>query len=62
MACNGLFGAGKNGQIQPPNNDMHFKLERLKLVIQDQDIHQLFTHLKVLIGLAQVNGNHVWIL
>ena len=56
MACNGLFGAGKNDQIQPPDSNKYFVLKTVDLVVKDHNIQQLITDFEIVIGLAKVTS------
>lgn len=42
MACNGMFGAGKDGLINPPDPDKTYKLRDIKLVVIDELAIQLY--------------------
>lgn len=55
MACNGLFGGGDNGQINPPNVNKHFKLVTAKLVTIDRDVTALIRDLEILIDIVKVS-------
>lgn len=54
MACNGLFGGGDNGQINPPNVNKHFKLVTAKLVTIDRDVTALIRDLEILIDIVKL--------
>ena len=54
MACNGLFGTGDNGQINPPRSDSQFKLARAELVVLDRHVYALMTDLQILIDMVKV--------
>ena len=54
MACNGLFGAGNNGLIQPPNKDKYYVVKTVKLAVKDQEITHLIRDFEILIGFVKV--------
>lgn len=54
MACNGVFGAGNDGVINPPKLDRTFQLEQAELIVRDEDVFQLICDFQVLIDLAKV--------
>jgi len=53
MACNGMFGAGNNGLINPPLPDKSFVLKTAELVLINPRIHHLFQDLKILYDFAK---------
>ena len=54
MACSGLFGAGQDGLINPPDRDKYFTLRRADIVMKSPEIHRLLIHFEVLIGMIEV--------
>lgn len=55
IGCNGLFGAGSggNGSIFPPENDRYYKLETVKLVVENKAASELRRDFEILIGLVR---------
>lgn len=50
-ACNGLFGAGKDGQmIQAPDPNKSFKLSRAEIVSKNEAVFQLLMDFEILLG------------
>lgn len=54
MACNGLFGAGNNSQINPPNENKYFQLKQCGLLVLDELVYQLRIDYQVLIDIVKV--------
>ena len=54
MAANGLFGAGGNSMIGPPDQKKSFVLSRVEIAVLDKDIYKVMNDLKILIDMAQV--------
>ncbi|KAF9922353.1 Glycoside hydrolase, 38 vacuolar alpha mannosidase, partial [Linnemannia zychae] len=52
MACNGMFGAGKNGLINPPDENRYFRLAQVEIAVPNQDAWQLFYDMQVITGMA----------
>ena len=57
MACSGLFGAGQDGLINPPDREKYFTLRRADIVMKSPEIHRVLIHFEVLIGLIEVGIN-----
>lgn len=53
MACNGLFGAGRGGDIEPPDEDKTYKLEECCVAVFSKDAWDLLHDLTSLAGLAK---------
>jgi alpha-mannosidase len=53
IACNGLFGAGRGGDIEPPDPDKFYKLEECCIAIFDAEAWSLLHDLTCLEGLAK---------
>eukprot|EP00111_Clytia_hemisphaerica_P022399 TCONS_00065842-protein len=53
MAANGLFGAGANSMIGPPDPNKSFTLSKLEIAVLDKDIYRIVQDLKILIDMAQ---------
>ncbi|CAD5113260.1 DgyrCDS2438 [Dimorphilus gyrociliatus] len=56
MACNGLFGAGNNSQINPPNENKYFELKKCGLVVLNELVHQLCIDYQILIDIVKQLG------
>lgn len=54
MAANGLFGAGGNSMIGPPDPKKSFVLSKVEIAVLDKDIYKVVNDLKILIDMAQV--------
>ncbi|KAF9086810.1 Glycoside hydrolase, 38 vacuolar alpha mannosidase [Mortierella sp. GBA35] len=52
MACNGMFGTGMNGLINPPDENRTFKLAQVELVVPNHAAWQLFYDMQVITGMA----------
>ncbi|KAG0004825.1 Glycoside hydrolase, 38 vacuolar alpha mannosidase [Modicella reniformis] len=52
MACNGMFGTGKNGQINPPDENRQFLLAQVEIVVPNKAAWQLFYDMQVILGMA----------
>ena len=55
MACNGVFGEGNNGVINPPKLDKTFELSQCELAVMNEDVFQLIKDFEVLTKLAKVS-------
>ncbi|XP_074643597.1 alpha-mannosidase 2C1-like isoform X2 [Tubulanus polymorphus] len=53
MACNGLFGVGNNGMINPPDLKKSFSLSVVEIRTFDRDVYGLLIDIEMLIGLAK---------
>lgn len=53
IACNGLFGAGRGGDIEPPEEDMFYKLEECCVAVFSKDAWDLLHDLTCLASLAE---------
>ena len=54
MAANGLFGAGGNSMIGPPDPNKSFVLSKVEVTVLDKSIYKVMKDLKILIDMAQV--------
>lgn len=54
IACNGLFGAGRGGQIEPPDMNRYYELEECCLAVFDPLAWGLLNDLTVLSALVDV--------
>ena len=55
MAANGMFGAGKDGMINPPDPDRHFSLSTVEVVVVNRDVKKIIRELKIVMDMAKVN-------
>lgn len=55
MACNGLFGVGKNGMIAPSDPSKNFTLQRVEIAIFDRDVYNLILDMEILHGMSKVS-------
>ncbi|XP_068208196.1 alpha-mannosidase 2C1-like [Palaemon carinicauda] len=53
MSCNNMFGAGKNGMINPPDENKTFTLEMAEICTLDKQVRKLLLDLDVLHGMAK---------
>lgn len=54
LACNGLFGAGRGGDIEPPDMDRYYELEECCLAVFDPNAWELLHDVTLLLELAKV--------
>ena len=54
MAANGLFGAGGDGMIAPPNPKKSFVLSKVEVSVLDKSVYNVMRDLKILIDMAAV--------
>ncbi|OAQ30725.1 glycoside hydrolase family 38 protein [Linnemannia elongata AG-77] len=52
MACNGMFGTGKNSLINPPEDNRTFYLSQVELAIPNHAAWKLFYDMQVITGMA----------
>ncbi|KAF9193219.1 Glycoside hydrolase, 38 vacuolar alpha mannosidase [Haplosporangium sp. Z 767] len=52
MACNGMFGTGKNGLINPPEEDRRFQLCQVEIAVPNKAAWQLYYDMQVILGMA----------
>ncbi|KAF9899447.1 Glycoside hydrolase, 38 vacuolar alpha mannosidase, partial [Lobosporangium transversale] len=52
MACNGMFGAGKDGVINPPEENRYFQLSQVEIAVPNKAAWQLFYDMQVILGIA----------
>ncbi|KAF9975357.1 Glycoside hydrolase, 38 vacuolar alpha mannosidase [Actinomortierella ambigua] len=54
MACNGLFGAGRNGElIAPPDENRVFQLSKVEIAVPNKDAWRLYWDIQVIVGMAK---------
>ncbi|KYQ88724.1 alpha-mannosidase [Tieghemostelium lacteum] len=53
MACNGMFGVGKDGLINPCDETKTFKLERAEIAVFDEKAYKVYTYLTMLYDIAK---------
>ncbi|KAJ6664182.1 hypothetical protein lerEdw1_008398 [Lerista edwardsae] len=56
VACNGLFGAGKNSMIAPPDLGKKFTLHKAELVVFNRDVHELLVDFEILLDMVKFLG------
>ena len=54
MAANGMFGAGKDGLINPPDPTRDYTITMAEIAVFDTLCYQVLMDLTVIIGLAKV--------
>lgn len=54
MACNGMFGNGLNGQINPPDPNRMFTLKTCELRVFDREAFELYMDFKIIAEMAKV--------
>lgn len=54
MACNGMFGAGDNGMIKPPDLNKQFTLSCCEVAVFDRRVYNLLRDIELLYDLAKV--------
>ncbi|KAF9353142.1 Glycoside hydrolase, 38 vacuolar alpha mannosidase [Mortierella sp. NVP85] len=52
MACNGLFGAGKDELINPPDENKRFLLAQVEIAVPNKAAWQLYYDMQVILGMA----------
>ncbi|KAI8597961.1 glycosyl hydrolases family 38 N-terminal domain-containing protein, partial [Dissophora ornata] len=52
MACNGMFGAGKNGLINPPDEKRQFLLAQVEILVRNKAAWSLFYDMEIISGMA----------
>ncbi|KAG7162125.1 alpha-mannosidase 2C1-like isoform X2 [Homarus americanus] len=57
LACNNMFGGGKEGMISPPDPKRTFKIERAEICTMDADVYKLIMDLEVLHDMAKTLPN-----
>lgn len=53
-AANGMFGAGKDGLINPPDPQREFPLVLAEVALMDQDVYDLMMDTTVLYDMSKV--------
>jgi hypothetical protein len=54
MACNGMFGAGDNGMITPPNLNKQFTLSMCEVAVFNRKAYTLLREIEFLHDMAKV--------
>ncbi|KAG0012639.1 Glycoside hydrolase, 38 vacuolar alpha mannosidase [Entomortierella chlamydospora] len=52
MACNGMFGTGNGGLINPPDNNRSFQLAQVEIAVPNKAAWQLYYDIQVIRGMA----------
>ncbi|KAK3953099.1 glycosyl hydrolases family 38 N-terminal domain-containing protein [Pseudoneurospora amorphoporcata] len=61
MACNGMFGAAKGGDIiQPPAPNKHFRLDKAEIVAVNPDARQLYIDIWIIGDAAREFPSESW--
>ena len=55
MAANGMFGAGKNGMINPPDRKQMFALSMVEIAVFNRKAYMVIRDLKLLLSIIKVN-------
>ena len=55
VACNGMFGAGRGGLINPPDPDTTFTISVAEVSVFEEDVYQLLMDITVLYDLTKVS-------
>lgn len=55
MACNGMFGVGENGLINPPNPNREFSVHLCEFAVFNREAWSLVQDLKMLYDLSKVS-------
>eukprot|EP01132_Coremiostelium_polycephalum_P011168 gene11168-13684_t len=53
MACNGMFGVGNAGLINPCDPNKTFQLNKAEIAVLDKDCYDLFTYVQMLYDIAK---------
>ncbi|CAG8637438.1 551_t:CDS:2, partial [Diversispora eburnea] len=53
MACNGMFGNGLNGLINPPDPNKYFTLEQVEIAIPNKKAWQLLYDFQIILDIAK---------
>ena len=53
VACNGLFGAGNGGLIEPPEINKYFKLEQVHLAVYNEHSYALHRDSEIFLGILK---------
>ena len=54
MAANGMFGAGKEGMINPPEYNRSFTLSMVEIAVFNRKAYKIISDLKILLGIIKV--------
>ncbi|KAF9113409.1 Glycoside hydrolase, 38 vacuolar alpha mannosidase [Mortierella sp. AM989] len=52
MACNGMFGTGQNGLINPPDENRSFQLAQVEIAVPNKAAWKLFYDMQIILGMA----------
>ncbi|KAM4747060.1 alpha-mannosidase 2C1 isoform 2-T3 [Rhinophrynus dorsalis] len=56
MACNGLFGAGRDGMIAPSDPKKTFSLQKAEIVIFHREVQELLLDFEIIYSMAKLLG------
>ncbi len=54
MAANGMFGAGRDGLINPPDPSRTFTLSMVEVAVINKNVSRVIRDLNLLIGMVKV--------
>ena len=60
MAANGMFGAGKEGMINPPDPTRSFTLSMVEIAVFNRKAYKVVRDLKILLGMVKVMFELCW--
>ena len=60
MAANGMFGAGKEGMINPPDPTRSFTLSMVEIAVFNRKAYEVIRDLKILLGMVKVMCELCW--
>ena len=60
MAANGMFGAGKDGLINPPDPSREYRLSMAEVAVFDAACYEVLMDVTVIIDLAKVRTSEEW--
>ena len=55
MAANGMFGAGKDGMINPPDPSKSFTLAMAEIAVFSREAYKVICDLKLLLSIIKVS-------
>ena len=55
MAANGMFGAGKDGMINPPDPTSSFMLSMAEIAVFNRKAYEIIRDLKLLLSMIKVS-------
>ena len=58
MAANGMFGAGKDGMINPPDLKREFTLAMVETAVLNRKAYEIIRDLKLLLSIVKVSCSY----